>query len=285
MNALPWNPRPAVSTLVASSFVAALGLGAVLGAGASGCAFTGRGGGCNSDLDCRRGETCDEFSSQCQLYTSDTSTTDPSPLPNFTGQAVPMLRGRVCVPSATQLAAGAKIPLTIEPCLHPCLTPTSFRFQNRWFCNGGDCDAQTFPWIIADGVSCPVDVFGQFASTECVYPQKFDTSIGAFTIDGENINANVMWEVPFMTNDEAEALALYAGKSEDAQLGEAPPACVDLCSGGGSACLVGCYAASLTHKYPVDGTRSKAFTVRAGAGQPPATCDGNTACECYDFGF
>jgi len=250
-----------------------------------GCGFTGRGGGCTSDLDCRRGETCDEFTSQCSFFDSDTSSSDPAPLPDFTDQAVPMLRGRVCAPSAMALAAGTKIPVTIEPCLHPCLTVKSFRFQTRFFCLGGDCDAQTFPWVIADGAGCPSDAFGQFDAAQCAYPQKFDTGIGPFTIGGEDINANVMWEVPFMTNDEAQALANYASASDEEQQAAAPAACVDLCDSGDSGCLVGCFAASLTHKYPVEGSRSKAFTVRAGAGQPPASCDGNSACECYDFGY
>ena len=99
-------------------------LGVFAFAGAmSACIPPGESGQCSSDEDCTgRGTVCELTTSECIPVTKDySSTAEPSPPLSFSDKAIPFFRGRICSAPNREVQTGSAVPITFQPCLHPCI--------------------------------------------------------------------------------------------------------------------------------------------------------------------
>lgn len=239
-----------------------LGLLAAAVTSAVGCAPTVDNSGCSMDVDCTgRAEVCDVANSVCIPKTVDTTTTE-SPAPaNFTGKAVPFHRGEVCM--VHDVKSGSKVPITINPCFHPCLDKGMHQFKHYYECIGSRCEAWAVMYIDAASVAegCPADAFGAFDEALCSYGPAVNISI-ATTIDSGPVNGTMGFELPFLTNADAQAI-LGTGNSTDViqEKIEQYPESDDRVPGG------------------------KDIVLSPNSPEPPADCEAEGACPCYRIGF
>jgi len=236
------------------------GLGMVLGvmAGAMACAPRADDGGCGEDLDCARGEACDMVANACiaaELNTTATRTPAPA---EFTGEIVPFHRGEICLP--TRVESGASMPVLMRPCVHPCLSVSSFEFRHTFQCVGSSCDALALMWMTTSGQACPPDAFGSFDESACVYDTDVEFQLATETSNGP-IRGTMRLEVPFLSNEDAAELARDPSDDDTIE--------------------------RLVHQYPPSATRlpnGESISIQNGHPTPPASCrDG--ACECFPIGF
>ena len=219
--------------------------------------------GCDNDASCpARGQVCDLETSTCVQDDIALDSTEADPAESFTNLAVPFFRGEVCVPHEVQ--SGATIPVSLSPCLHPCLTATSFEFKHFFSCVGSSCDAYATMWVVADSGpnGCPAEAFGRFDQSMCQFPEvPVDLGIGT-TIDSGPISGTMLLEIPFLSNDDIEQVA--AANSDQALF------------------------ESLVFQYPTDTNRvpaGRAIQLLPGNPEPVAPCNGSENCTCYDIGY
>jgi len=224
-----------------------------------GCAPAADQGECRIDSDCEgRGEICDVEASACIDGPLDTSSTGTA-TPTLTGVPVPFHRGTVCFAESVQ--AGAPVPVSLVPCLHPCLTAGSHFHSNYYSCYGSSCDAWAFVYFIADGVDCPADAFGSFPRNMCDFTTPaIDLSIGTTINDGEPVLGTMTLEVPFLTNEDVQVIDA-AGRDTDLMNMK-----------------IGQYATQ-------DNRIAGEISLLAGNPAPPAMCNGAENCTCKDIGF
>jgi len=239
-------------------------LGAALTIGA--CAPTADGDGCSKDIDCaeHRAEVCDVAANMCVPKEIDTTSTEnPAPM-TFSG-VVPFHRGEVCM--AHEVKSGEEVPVTLRPCIHTCLVPTQHQFKHYYSCVGSRCDAWAMMYVEATSVAegCPADAFGQFDRSFCATgdaARQVSFAIGT-TIDSGPVNGTMHFEVPFLTNADAAAIAASGDSTDVIQ--------------------------EKIEQYPVDDARvpgGKTISLTPSQPVPPASCEaGEVGCTCYEIGY
>ena len=240
--------------------VMACSFGLAMGGLLSGCAPTVDTG-CNEDADCDRGQLCEAGTAECVDQNLDlTSTENPAPS-DFSTKIVPFFRGTVCTVHSVQ--AGASFPVYMSPCLHPCLTSSSFQFKHNWNCIGSSCDAYALMWVSAEGAACPADAFGKFDRSQCDYSTEVAFSINPVYDDGRAIEGQMRLEIPFLSNADASQIA---ADPDNAGLRD-----------------------NTIQKYPQEMGRIPGgmdISLLSSNPPPPAECgESGAACDCFDVGF
>ena len=105
------------------------------------------------------------------------TTAEPSPPVAFQDKAIPFFRGRICSAPMQEVQTGSPIPVTFQPCLHPCISTNEYQFHNQYYCSGGTCDGFSVFWSIGSSENCPADAWGEFDPSMCVYDITSNTSI------------------------------------------------------------------------------------------------------------
>jgi hypothetical protein len=217
--------------------------------------------GCDEEDPCTgRGEVCDLEVSECVDAVVDTSATE-SPAPaSFTDKTIAFHRGEVCLP--LEVTSGERMPLLMRPCLHPCVTVTSYQYKHSFSCRGSHCDAQAFMWMQASSAAtgCPEDAFGAFDASMCQYGTEVELVLSTETSNGP-ISGYMLLELPFLTNEDAATLAADPEDDETIE--------------------------GLVQQYPQQDNRipdGRAISILPGNPAPPTTCAGG-ACPCYPIGF
>lgn len=227
--------------------------------GAVACGPGNGSSGCSDDLECARGERCELASSACVTNEIDTTSTENPAPATFSGKPVPFHRGEICLPMEVQ--SGGALPVLMRPCVHPCLSVSSFEYRHNFQCVGSSCDATALMWMVASsGADCPADAFGEFSEAQCVYDTEVEFQILTETSNGP-IRGEMRLEVPFLSNAD---MAIIAADPDDRDTIDA-----------------------LIHQYPDDNGRlpdGRAVSVQSSHPAPPASCrDG--ACTCFPIGF
>ncbi len=227
------------------------------------CAPSVESGACDANTSCAgRGQMCDLMTSTCVAAELTTETTDESAPDSFMALEVPFFRGQICLPH--EVKSGSTIPVSLSPCLHPCLAASSFEFKHFFSCVGSSCDAYATMWVVADSVpeGCPADAFGTFDRNMCTYPMDpVNLGIGT-SLDSGPISGSMLLEVPFLTNDD---IAEISASGTDQELFE-----------------------SKVFQYPQDNGRvpdGRSIQLLPGNAEPPEACNGAENCPCYDIGF
>jgi hypothetical protein len=223
-----------------------------------GCAPAADQGDCTADSDCEgRGEICDVEAAECIAGPVDTTSTGTA-TSTFTGVPVPFHRGTVCY--AESVKAGETIPVTLIPCLNPCLTVSQHFHSNYYSCFGSSCDAWAFVYFLADGVDCTPDAFGSFDRTTCDVTNAVDLSIKSTINETDPVLGTMTLEVPFLTNDDVQVI--HAANRD-----------IDLMK-------------MKVEQYPSQDNRvAGEISLRTDNPAPPAMCNGAENCTCKDIGF
>ena len=275
---------------------AALALAGLVAGVALGCTPEDEQGQCVEDADCTsRGQVCQTTTSVCEERPADYSTTaEPSPATgNFTNKVIPFFRGRVCTAPGGQILAGAPIPVSLQPCIHPCLTPTSYRVQHDWKCEAASCQARTYFWVVADGNACPEEAWTDFDPSICQYPtfengNPVESSLGTVELDGQPLEAGMQYEIPFFTNIDIANVAAYSDLGRDGLVSGASSSCLEACDGSSTyeSCLKNCFAKETAFQYTQQQDRVFGINLANTNPTPPPNCsDDPSACECFDIGF
>jgi hypothetical protein len=228
---------------------------------AAGCSPAVDAGECAEGTPCPRGEMCNLEEAVCEPLDLPTNATE-SPAPaSFSQKAFPFFRGQVC--TVTESQAGAAFPVFVNPCVHPCIDVSRFEFKHAWNCTGSTCDAYAALWLTGDGAACPEDAFGAFPANQCVYPAGTGLTIDPNYGDGSPVKGTMEFEIPFLSNADAQAIAAAGGdqtviEERIAQYAQDPSR------------VVGGAPISLLDNHPA----------------PPADCgpDGS-GCDCFEIGF
>lgn len=233
----------------------------VAGALAVSCAPTIDSGECSEGSPCPRGEMCNLAEAICEPLDLPTNATESPAEATFADKAFPFFRGQVCTVMETQ--AGQSFPVYVNPCLHPCLDVSRFEFKHSWNCTGSTCDAYVAMWMNAAGNACPEDAFGQFAAAQCQYSTPIALSIDPTYGDGSAVKGTMEFEVPFLSNDDAAAIAASGGdlaviEERMQQYAQDPSR------------IVGGAPISILDTHPA----------------PPADCGADgSGCDCFEVGF
>lgn len=235
----------------------------LLGGALAACAPTESAGECTSSKPCTaRGEVCDVSVQECVAQDLDVDATSDKDAPtSFSNVALPFFRGEVCMP--TRVQPGDTIPVSINPCLHPCIDAGGFTFKKQFSCQGSFCKSaviQMFSSAAAMASGCPKDAFASFDRSMCVYPMEpIGASAGPFVINGEMVRGNGEVEIPFLTND--DAAEIRGGASTDAIW-------------------------NLINKYPPSEERVFAVSMDGANPAAPADCVADKSlCDCREIGF
>ncbi|MEM6992823.1 MAG: hypothetical protein AAF721_20075 [Myxococcota bacterium] len=227
------------------------------------CAPSIETGACDADTPCAgRGQMCNLMTSTCEAAELATDSTDEASPTTFTDVEVPFFRGEICVPH--EVKSGSTIPVSLSPCMHPCLAASSFEFKHFFSCVGSSCDAYATMWVVADSVpeNCPADAFGRFDRAMCTYPMD-PVNLGiATSLESGPISGSMLLEVPFLSNAD---IAEISASGSDQDLFE-----------------------SLVFQYPQDNGRvpdGRAIQLLPENPEPPEACNGAENCPCYDIGF
>jgi hypothetical protein len=221
----------------------------------------GESGQCTVDADCLgRAQVCDAFNAVCIDEEVDLSSTE-SPAPSsFTDKAVPFFRGEVC--TAHDVQSGERIPVSINPCLHPCINRGSHHFKHFFNCLGSSCEAYAIMWVKGSSIEegCPADAFGRFPESECVYGDPINLGIST-ALDSGPISGTMELEVPFLSNDDIALVDGGADGNEEIR--------------------------ALIEQYPQEPGRlvgGRAISILPGNPAPPESCD-DGGCSCFSIGF
>ncbi|MCA9634598.1 MAG: hypothetical protein KC420_01000 [Myxococcales bacterium] len=237
-----------------------IGLGLTLGLMLGACAPNEDAGQCDQSRPCtERGEICDTVDKVCIAADFDVDETAPGPANgSFGPSVVPFFRGKVCV--ATKAKPGERIPVSISPCLHPCVSPGPFTQVNKWQCSGSLCEGLNLMYLsAATGVGCPAEVFGRFDAGSCAYPLTIDAGQGPFNPAGIFFNGTATTEIPFLSNEEMARVANNASNDE---------------------------IWSMVKAYPQEDSRVFSISLSDANPSAPANCtDDPSLCECRDVGF
>ena len=182
---------------------------------ATACTPPADAGECDANRPCQdRGEVCDTVAKECVLAELDVDQTDdPDPDGNFGPIALPFFRGEVCVAKAAQ--PGQAVPVSISPCVHPCITSSLYKQRNQFTCSGSLCEGINLMYIEdAVGTACPADVFGRFDQGQCAYPYTVGAKQGPIVINGSNLVGRINVEIPFLSNDDAAKIVGGASSEE-----------------------------------------------------------------------
>lgn len=234
--------------------------GGLLGVGLTACSPTESAGECTTARPCtNRGETCDLVMQECvpQDLAVDATSDKPTPT-SFSGVALPFFRGRVCMPLKVQ--PGDVVPVKLSPCLHPCIAPGSFSFKKQYTCMGAYCEAAVLQAFgAAAGEGCPMDAFGKFDKSQCMYADDdILASAGPFVIDGSGVRGNAQVEIPFLTNDDAAKIRDGASVAD---------------------------VWELIKQYPQSSERVFSISMDGANPAAPTDCSDESKCECRDIGF
>jgi hypothetical protein len=248
-----WTGARARGGMLAGALVAGLWAGA--------CTPRAETGGCDEDEPCTgRGQVCDLEANACVAAEVDTSAAERPAPASFTSKVIAFHRGEVCLPHEVQ--SGERMPLRMRPCLHPCVTVTSYEYKHSFQCRGSHCEAVALMWVEGSSAAtgCPEDAFAAFDASLCQYGTEVELMLATETSNGP-ISGDMLIEVPFLTNEDAAAIA---ADPSDADAIEA-----------------------LVQQYPQQQSRipdGRAVSILPGHPAPPASCaDG--ACPCYSIGF
>jgi len=201
----------------------------------------------------------------CELDTNEclatglqtTATVDPAPA-TFSNTIAPFHRGEICLP--LEVESGSSMPVLMRPCMHPCVTVSSFEFRHTFECLGSSCDALALMWMNTSGSGCPPDAFGSFDPGQCVYGTEVEFQLLTETSNGP-IRGNMRLEVPFLSNEDAATIAADPSNND----------AID----------------QLVHQYPQSDGRvpnGQSVSIQNSHPTPPASCrDG--ACTCFPIGF
>lgn len=251
-------PEP-VETPVSRAWLGA-SLGAALAvSGMLACAPNIDNSGCSQDVDCDgRAEVCDIANSVCVPKEIDTTSTENPAPASFSG-VVPFHRGQVCM--VHDVKSGEDVPITVNPCFHPCLEKGAHEFKHYYSCVGSLCEAWAVMFVNATSIpeGCPPDAFGAFDRALCSMGPSVNVKIGT-TIDSGPVIGTMSFEIPFLTNADAAAISA-AGNTTDIIIEK-------------------------FEQYPVDDNRvpgGKDIKLNPNNPAPPASCE--TGCTCYDIGF
>lgn len=196
------------------------------------------------------------------------STEDPAPS-NFSNKQVPFHRGEVCLVHEVQ--AGQPIPVLMNPCLHPCMAMSSFKFKHSWSCVGSSCDAWGALWMVVSGDSCPADAFGDFDKSQCTYPTPVEFQINASYEEDRPVEGMMRFEVPFLSNE--DAASTWGLVSDDSNPGSEDTAAIQ----------------SKINQYPENDARvpgGMSISLLANNPAPPESCGAQGEnCDCFDVGF
>lgn len=116
---------------------------------------------------------------------------------------LPFFRGEVCY--ADKLRPGDGLPISWNPCVHPCIDPQKHSWRYLVRCEGGvGCEIAFVQFYReATGSNCPSDVFAKFNKDGCKYiGPHFGLSEGlkSFGYPDDKLL------VPFITNEDATAV-------------------------------------------------------------------------------
>ncbi|MCA9657077.1 MAG: hypothetical protein KC486_01920 [Myxococcales bacterium] len=234
------------------------GAGLMLGFVPAACAPTGDAGECSSTRPCsERGEVCDTVAKLCVSADLDVDATDDPPATGSFSELMPFFRGKVCLP--TKAKPGEKIPVTISPCVHPCVAASSFTQKHTWRCVGTSCEGLNLMWYQGTGADCPADVFGRFDASMCTYPLEIEAQQGPFTPSGNSVAGVVTTEFPFLTSDDIAQIDAGADSDE---------------------------IWNIVNAYPADDERVIDINLSDANASAPDNCvDDPSACDCFNIGL
>ncbi|MEZ4450703.1 MAG: hypothetical protein R3B09_14575 [Nannocystaceae bacterium] len=217
-------------------------------------------GECDANRPCtERGMTCDTLNKTCVEADIDVDqTAPPDDDGNFGPTILPFFRGKVCV--AKSAKPGDKIPVYLSPCIHSCITASSFKQKHLYSCVGSSCDGLNLMWLEdATGAACPSDVFGRFDQSFCTYNFEITAQQGPVVIDGKALIGTMTTEIPVLSNEDMTRIAAGAGNSE---------------------------IWSTVKSYPQDQDRVFTIPMNDSADAAPADCTTDpSVCDCRDIGF
>ncbi len=226
-----------------------------------GCAPAVESGECSAGAPCPRGSECNLDEAICEDLDHPTAATETPSEANFTNKDIPFFRGRVC--TVTESQAGASFPVWVNPCLHPCLDVSRFEFKHSWTCTGSTCEAYAAVWMNVDGAACPEDAFGEFAASECNYSTPINFEIAPVYGDGSPVQGSMTFEMPFLSNEDAAAIAAASGSQGVIE--------------------------ERLQQYPQDPARivgGGPISILDSSAAPPENCgEDGSACDCFEIGF
>lgn len=116
---------------------------------------------------------------------------------------LPFFRGEVCY--ADKLRPGDGLPISWNPCVHPCIDPQKSGWRYLVRCSGGvGCEIAFLQYYReATGTDCPSDVFAKFNQTGCKYlgpHYGLSEGLKSFGYPDDKLL------VPFITNEDATAV-------------------------------------------------------------------------------
>ncbi|MBK8261773.1 MAG: hypothetical protein IPK80_10585 [Nannocystis sp.] len=182
-------------------------------------------GECSSTRPCSaRGEVCDVAARECVDAEVDVDQTAEADADGAFGPlALPFFRGEVCV--ATAVKPGEAIPMSLSPCVHPCVSSTAYKVKHMFSCVGSSCEGAMLMWIgDAAGAACPADVFARFDASQCVYPYTVGAALGPVTLDSGPVEGSIAVEVPFLSNADATRIAGGSSTADNWAMIKAYPA-------------------------------------------------------------
>jgi hypothetical protein len=218
-------------------------------------------GQCTVDADCSgRAEVCDTFNAICVPQEVDLSSTESPGPTSFQDKAIPFFRGEVC--TTLEVQSGERIPVSINPCLHPCIDRGSHHFKHFFNCLGSSCEAYAIMWIrgSSDADGCPDDAFGQFPESQCAYGDPIELSIST-QLDSGPISGTMELEIPYLSNDDIDVIA--GGRDGNDEI------------------------RALIEQYPQEPGRlvgGRAISILPNNPAPPESCEGG-GCSCSSIGF
>lgn len=246
---------PSLRALAGGLFV--LAMSSCLGAGVE--------GECEVDAECgQRGFVCDTVANECVPLDFEADRTGPDVVGGEFGPTlIPFLRGMVC--TMEEVESGTFIPVTVTPCLHPCMTletdpPQTYVYHT---CAGGNCEGYPVTWLNVSGTGCPADVFASFSRDQCTMDTTATMEFRNIQLqDGTPVSGSFIVEMPYLSNDDIAAVAAASSETRGQVLKDR------------------------VRQYPP--VASRRWSVRLapdGASPPPDGCATDGTCTCREIGF
>lgn len=234
--------------------------GLTLGFATAACTPFEDAGECDANRPCSgRGMTCDVAAKECVEADVDVDqTAAPDDDGNFGPLVLPFFRGKVCVGKSAK--PGEAIPVTLSPCIHPCVTATAFKQKHLFSCVGSSCEGLNLMWLEdAVGSACPADAFGRFDAGLCTYDFEIKAQQGAVIINDKPLTGTMTTEIPVLSNEDMARIAAGAGNSEIWET---------------------------VKSYPEDKSRVFTVPINDSVDGAPADCIADPSlCDCREIGF